>query len=363
MMHRLLGCVLLMTAVGCASAPKKTEPEKLVVDPKVAALEPFLDSLEADEEAAEEEGRAARRRLRTGRMLLAGKPIDEVLQTAKDRGEPILVHAVLLARKGDFQGALTAARSAGGLKGVQLALAILLNANEVDAAKQVVAQAQDDEGAPVLSAWMTHRAGQSKEAIEALRKHLFNKGRDLFAYTTLARIHAEQGELRLARLVCKEGLKQAPRDADLHYLLGTIEQSRGRQVAATRAFKAALKVDPGHLGALLERARQDIVGFDYGGALRSTERAVRLAPGDAETILLHALALRANGRCDDAQALLEQLSDKKPVALFNLGVLHLRCHNDAKTAFPIFKSFVEKTNPDDGHPVHNLLVEAEALAE
>ena len=60
-----------------------------------------------------------------------------------------------------------------------------------------------------------------------------------------------------------------------------------------------------------------MVGFDYAGALRSTERAVRLAPGDAETVILHALALRANGRCDAAQGLLEQLSDKKPVALFN----------------------------------------------
>ena len=362
-MYRPLIAVAFVTSVGCASAPKQAVQEKVVVDPKVVALEPFLDALEADEDAAEEEGRAARRRLLTGRMLLAGKPIDEVLQTARERGEPDLVRAVLLARKGDFQGALTAARGAGGLRGVQLALAILLSANEVDAAKQVVAQAQEDEGAPVLKAWMMHRDGQSKEAIEALRKHLFNKGRDLFAYTTLARIHAEQGELRLARLVCKEGLKQAPKDADLHYLLGTIEQSRGRQVAASRAFKAALKVDPGHLGALLERARQDIEGFDYAGALRSTERAVRLAPGDAETLLLHALALRANSRCDAAQAILERLSGQRPVALFNLGVLHLRCRNDAKTAFPIFKSFVEQTNPDRGHPVHNLLVEAEALAE
>ena len=149
-MYRLLVLGLLMTGIGCASAPKKPEAVKVAVDPKVVALEPFLDSLEADEDAAEEEGRAARRRLLTGRMLLAGKSIDEVVQTAKDQGEPALTTAVLLARKGDFQGALTSARTAGGLQGVQLALAILLSANETDAAKQVVAQASDDEGAAVL---------------------------------------------------------------------------------------------------------------------------------------------------------------------------------------------------------------------
>jgi len=362
-MNRLLLLGVMSGWLACASAPKKEAVTEKVVDPKLAALEPFLDDLAADEEAAEEEGRAARRRLRTGRMLLSGKDIKEVVQAAQEQGESPLTEAILLARSGDFQGALTAARSAGGLHGVQLALAILLAANEVEAAKQVVAQAQEDEGAAVLKSWMMHREGQSTEAIEALRKHLFNKGRDLFAYTTLARIHAEQGELRLARLVCKEGLKQAPKDADLHYLLGTVEQSRGRKVAASRAFQAALDADPGHLGALLESARQALVGFDYGGALRHTERAVRLAPGDAETVLLHALALRANGRCDDAQVILERWSGRKPLALFNLGVLHLRCRNDAKAALPIFQSFVEKASPDAGHPVHNLLVEAEALAE
>ena len=109
-------------------------------------------------------------------MLLAGKSIDEVLSAAALQGEPALVRAVLAARKGDFQGALTAARTAGGAQGVQLALSILLAAGEVDAARQVVAQAAEDEGAAVLNAWMMHRDGKSKEAIEGLRKHLFNKG-------------------------------------------------------------------------------------------------------------------------------------------------------------------------------------------
>jgi len=115
-MTRLTLIGLAAALVGCASAPKKPVVVEQKVDPKVQALEPFLASLEADEEAAEEEGREARRRLLTGRMLLAGKSIDEVLSAAALQGEPALVRAVLAARKGDFQGALTAARTAGGAR-------------------------------------------------------------------------------------------------------------------------------------------------------------------------------------------------------------------------------------------------------
>ena len=103
-------------------------------------------------------------------MLLAGKSIDEVLSAA------VAGRAGKVRRRCGAKGlSLTAARTAG-VQGVQLAPSILLAAGELDAAKQVVAQAAEDEGAAVLNAWMMHRDGKSKEAIEALRKHLFNKG-------------------------------------------------------------------------------------------------------------------------------------------------------------------------------------------
>ena len=362
-MKNLLLLAVSFGCFACASAPKKKPVETVKVDPRQAELEPFLASLEADEDAAEEEGRSPRRRLLAGRMLLARKGIDDVLLAANEKGEPDLLRALLLARKGNFQDALSAARASDSDEGVKLSVAILLAAGEVETAKQVLNSSDRKAVSTVLSAWLMHREEKSGEAIKALRKHLFNQGRDLFAYVTLARIHAEQGELRLARLVCKEGLKQAPKDSDLHYLLGTIERTRGRKVAAARSFDAALRADPGHLGALLERTRLDLVGFDYASALRHSERAFLMAPGDPEAALIHALSLRANGRCDDSKALLESWVERKPLALFNLGVLHLRCRDDAKTAAPLFKQFIEKESPQRGHPVHNLLVEAEALAE
>lgn len=361
-MLRVLLSLALSSLLACASTSKKVAVV-LKVDPQQAEMEQFLASLEADEDAAEEEGRAPRRRLLAGRMLLAGKDLDEVLRSAIERGEPELLRAVLLARRGDFQKALIAARRAGGGGGLKLSVAILLAAGESSAAIQLVEQAAGLPEAKALAAWLRHRGGDSAEAIKALRKHLFNSGRDLFAYLTLARIHSEEGDLRLARLVCREGLKQAPKNADLHYFLGTIEASRGRQVAALRSFDKALRVDPGHVGALLQRARIDLAGFDYSSALHHSERAYRLAPGDAEVALNHALALRSKGRCDQAQSILLQWKKRQPLALFNLGVLQLRCRDDAKAALEIFTAFVEANEPDSSHPVHNLLVEAEALAE
>jgi tetratricopeptide (TPR) repeat protein len=361
-MLRIVISLALSTLLACASTPKKVAVA-VKVDPKQAEMEQFLTSLESDEEAAEEEGRAPRRHLLAGRMLLAGAELDEVLRNAVERGEPELLRAVLLARRGDFSKSLVAARRAGGGAGLKLSVAILLAAGESSAAKQLVEQAADLPEAKALAAWLQHRDGESSQAIKALRKHLFNSGRDLFAYLTLARIHSEEGDLRLARLVCKEGLKQAPKNADLHYFLGTVEASRGRKVAALRSFDKSLSVDPGHVGALLQRARIDLAGFDYSSALRHSERAYRLAPGDAEVALNHALSLRSKGRCDEAQSILSQWKKRQPLALFNLGVLQLRCRDDAKGARETFKAFVEANEPDSGHPVHNLLVEAEALAE
>ena len=63
MMSRFLLLGLLAGCVACASAQKNEVATEKPVDPRVAALEPFLDDLEADEDAAEEEGRAARRLL------------------------------------------------------------------------------------------------------------------------------------------------------------------------------------------------------------------------------------------------------------------------------------------------------------
>jgi tetratricopeptide (TPR) repeat protein len=347
---------------GCASAPKQ-QASVVKVDPRQAELEPFLDRLEADEDAAEEEGREPRRRLLAGRMLLAGKGIDDVLLAAQEKGEPDLLRAVLLARKGAFDQALAAARRGGGDTGLRLSVAVLLAANETAAAKQLLEGVPDSGSAKVLSAWLAHRDGRTEEAVKVLRKHLFDQGRDLFAYLTLARIHQEEGKARLARLVCKEGLKQAPKNADLHYMLGGIEQGRGRAVAAARAFDSALKVEPGHLGALLDRSRMHLEGLDYVAALALTARAFRLAPKDPQVALTHALAMRANGNCDGAEQLLLAWQDRQPVAIYNLGVLKLRCRDDAAAALVVFKQFVATAKPDEGHPVHQLLTEAEALAE
>jgi tetratricopeptide (TPR) repeat protein len=349
--------------VGCASAPKKTTKTETKLDTRQAELEPFLAPLSADEEAAEEAGRAPRRRLMTARMLLAGRGLEDVLLAAREVGEPDSLRAILLARRGAFQQALTLARRSGGENSLRLAVAVLLAAGQAEQAAAVVEEAGEGGAATVLSAWLEHRAGRSDEAIGRIRKHLFDKGRDLFAYATLARIHVEEGKLRLARLVCREGLKQAPGDGDLHYLLGTIEQMRGRSVAAGRSFAAALKAEPGHLGALLEDARRRLAGLDYVAALRSSTVAFRLAPADAEVALTYALALRANRRCDEAADLLERWSETQPVARFNLGVLTLRCRQNPAAALAILRRFVEIAQPDAGHPAHNLIVEAEALAE
>ena len=108
-------------------------------------------------------------------------------------------------------------------------------------------------------------------------------------------------------------------------------------MSSRRKKVSALKVEPGHLGALIDRARMHLEGLDYVAALALTARAFRLAPKDPQVALTHALAMRANGNCDGAEQLLLAWQDRQPIAIYNLGVLKLRCRDDAAGAMAVFK--------------------------
>jgi Flp pilus assembly protein TadD len=352
---RSMACVLVFGA--CSTAPKVAS----VAPPTAGQLEaqrlaPFLAPLDEDAEEGD------RRALMAGAMLLDGWSIDEVLAVARRRGEGPLVEAALLARKGELEQALQIAGLVDRPAAIRQLAGGWLAKGDQERLGALLAARPDDRGVAPLRAWLAHLEGRTDAGVKVLRSYLYEHGTDLLAYTILARIHVQQGKLRLARLVCKEGLKQGD-SADLSYMLGKVEARRGKSVAARRAMEAALAIEPAHLGAHLALARGQLRQLDYLGALQHTTAAYRLAPGDDEIRLMHALALRANGRCDPAKALLVSLSDRHPVARFNLGVLQLRCFSDANAAATTLKAFVADASPKASHPVHQLLMEAEALSE
>jgi tetratricopeptide (TPR) repeat protein len=258
--------------------------------------------------------------------------------------------------------ALTIAKREGEA-GLPMAVGLLAKQGRWDEALALIEQGEDSDLRTALRAWAAHEAGRDDEAISGLRSHLYAKGTDLDAYRVLIRIFMSQGKNRLARLACQGALRIAPKEADIHYLLGRIDAQLGRFAGSRRAFEAAIKFDPSHLGARTELARTGLDHLDYKGALAHMNVAYRLAPGDEEVALLTAVSLRANGACAEASSLLDRWKDRSARALFNLGVLKLRCLDQPKEALALLRRYVEKSPPHEDHQVHLLLQEAELLSE
>ncbi|MBM66755.1 MAG: hypothetical protein CMH55_11040 [Myxococcales bacterium] len=359
-MMRVYALLALSLSLGaCATASKVAKPTEMDERERRPDLGDFLGDVDPSR-STEAEGE--KRFLLMGRLLVAGRSPSEVLTLARERGESDLSRAALLARSGDEAMALSIAKREGEA-GLPMALGILAKQGRWDEAEALVEGGDNSDLRTSLRAWIAHEKGRNEEAISGLRSHLYAKGTDLDAYRVLIRIFMAQGKNRLARLACQGALRIAPQEADIHYLLGRVDAELGRNAGARRSFEAAIKFDPSHLGARTELARTGLAHLDYKTALEHMTVAYRLAPGDEEIALLTAVSLRANGACAEASTLLKDWTDRSQRAVFNLGVLYLRCLDDPKEALKLLQRYVEQAEPKQDHQVHLLLQEAQLLSE
>ena len=358
-MKGLRSLFLLVGLAGCATGQKVPEKSQIDERDRRPDLSAFLGEVDP-QRSNDVDGEV--RYLLIGRLLMSGRSPTEVLDLARERGESDLSRAALLARSGDDSMALTIAKREGEA-GLPMAVGILAKQGRWDDASALIEAGEDSDVRKALRAWVAHEKGRDEEAISGLRSHLYAKGTDLDAYRVLIRVFMSQGKHRLARLACQGALRIAPEEADIHYLLGRTDAELGRLAGARRAYEAAIKFDPGHLGARTELARAGLAHLDYQTALKHMTVAYRLAPGDEEIALLAAVSLRANGACTEASSLLKRWMDRSPRALFNLGVLYLRCLDDPKEALKLLQRYVDQAKPGDQHQVHLLLQEAQLLSE
>lgn len=359
MMKRLFLLLLAVQTLACAGRQKPASQSAVEAVQRGPDLRDFLGEVDGKRSTAEA---PEVRHLLMGRLLLAGRSPQEVLDLARERGEGELARAALLARAGDSALALSVAKRHGD-EGLSMAVAILGREGRWQEAADLLDEGPNTDLRTALRAWVAHELGRDEEAISTLRSHLYAKGTDLDAYRVLVRIFMAQGKYRLARLACQGALRIDPKDADMHYLMGRVDQSLKRRAGAQRAFRKAIKHDPSHLGARIELAREGLALLDYRGALEHLTVAYRLAPGEEEVALLTALALRANGGCNQAAELLAKWEGRSTRARFNLAVLNLRCLDNPKTAAVLLKRFVDEAAPASDHKAHVLLQEAELLSE
>ncbi len=202
---------------------------------------------------------------------------------------------------------------------------------ELDAAN---AAAPADAGLWRRSARVLHGLGRNKEALERYKRLLEIAPRDADALLAAAEIHLALGELDAARTVALSLVGSPAQESGGQYVLGRIALKQEKPEEAVIAFARATRLDArrgaawaglaeGYLALKDERKARDALATAaalpdatvavfrqlaelevragrHAAAVEPLERAVALAPGDAELRLAHARTLAQLERWHDA---------------------------------------------------------------
>ena len=124
---------------------------------------------------------------------------------------------------------------------------------------------------------------------------------------------------------------QNPRNADLHYNLGTVYDKRDRFEDVVRAMKTVLQLDPHHADAL------NYLGYSYAErgieieeAVSLTKLAVSLKPNNGYYVDSLGWAFFKMGLLEEALAEIKRavsLVDDDPVIFEHLGEIYLEQHH------------------------------------
>jgi len=160
------------------------------------------------------------------------------------------------------------------------------------------------------------RQGRPEEAIAAYERALSLDARFAGAYVNLADAYRQQNRDGDGKKVLQRGLKELPRAADLHHVLGLLLVRQGDKAAAVRELAAAAK----------------------------------LAPDNARYAYVYAVGLHSTGKRGEALAALREADARHPYDLEILGALvsMLREAGDDKVALAYAKKVAEAL-PEDAN--------------
>lgn len=126
-----------------------------------------------------------------------------------------------------------------------------------------------------------------------------------------AAAHLQAGRLREAEVVARQMIKDNPRHADAHSLLGVILDQQQQIAAAENEYRTALRLNPNlvsalsNLGVLLARTQR------AGEAITTLEKVVRLAPAHPQANFNLGFLYAAQGDYTKAIAPLEKVADNE----------------------------------------------------
>lgn len=142
----------------------------------------------------------------------------------------------------------------------------------------------------------------------------------------------DRGDYDRARADLETLTGQSPRSAELHYRLGRVLQLQGDFGAAADAYRKALAIEPGYVGALVGMGQLDARLGRPVEALKRFDEAIEVEPHRAEAHFARGLALEALSRADEALAAYFrslELDPDSPAAVVRVAGIQLgRGHAD-----------------------------------
>jgi tetratricopeptide (TPR) repeat protein len=221
----------------------------------------------------------------------------------------------------------------------------------------------DDAGARARLAEIYRQNGELDRALELAREALMREARTPSAYKVMMRVYVERRQFPAAQLVA---LKLDEADPERHHVLGLVRLEEGDPVLARVLFKKAVEVAPSYLPSHVALAALALKNEEYAAAEQHLRRVLQADGKNAEALLNLGLALRGQGKPDDALAAYaeaEKVNPKLKALPFVRGVVMAEGKGDPDKALALYRQFVQSAGSDvpGDHPVYERIRQAEEL--
>lgn len=132
--------------------------------------------------------------------------------------------------------------------------------------------------AQIHTAMILKKEGKPAEAVAVMNRAVVRKSDDAVLYLYLSSLNEDLKDLPAAEKAALEGIRRFPRNADLYYVLGTIQEKTNRFDQSIKSMEKVLEIDPKNADAM------NFIGYGY------ADRGIRLE--EAEQMIVEALKIK-----------------------------------------------------------------------
>jgi putative PEP-CTERM system TPR-repeat lipoprotein len=277
-----------------------------------------------------------------GNYDAARKDIDAVLGVSPSNPYGRYMLSVVLAAKGDKEGAKAAlADAAAVLKSisadqpstqrdlVMLAGLVAFQRGNLEEANKYltlyISLSSHDVAARRLLASTQIQMKNNSDAVDNLRNVLVGLPNDVPTLNLLGQAYLGMGDTAHAIDTFKQSESLQPKRADTHFMLAKAYQAKGDNEAALPEYASAAGLDPRLRAARIQLVSLNLQLGHAADALKFAQALLIDFPGDPECYNLAALAFQQNKRTDDAKKYFVLAIEKNPAfipAYLNLAELH-----------------------------------------